>query len=252
MEWKDIGLKCIKEAIKAIEAADNSVMIDRDNILTKADIASQNAILKVINDSGKDCLFYSEELEKPKQFGKDRSVEVAVDPLDGSMDFLKGIRYFSGVGIILLKNRKPIYSFVGRLSDNNIFHCDEERAYLNGKPIKCGTEVRGKPYVCMWAPQKKILAELFPKLLKLKESEYIYNNGGMFHCCDMILGHYDSVGELDPCSFHELAGAFIAERAGAVLSGFDGKPINYDPRIKQAYVISRNNELHEKVLGCFR
>ncbi|MFC1731413.1 inositol monophosphatase family protein [candidate division KSB1 bacterium] len=248
----EIGKRCVEAALKAIEAAENAVLEDRENILTKADLDAQDAIIKVLEDSGKDCLLYSEELEKPKQFGKNSSIEIIVDPLDGSLNFLKGIKTSTGVGILILKNRKVLCSFIKKLSEDNMFHCDEHNAYLNGKMIKISREIKSKPYINIYAPKGDMLAVQFKKLFKLKDEAYIWNNGGMFHCGDMLLGKYDAVGESDNVPLHEFAGAAIVEKAGAILSTLDGKPVVYDPTVEQTYMASRNKELHEKIISCFK
>lgn len=253
MDWATVGQKCIKEAFVALSGSKTVRLLDNGiNPHTDADLISHAAIEKVLRDSGIPCELISEESDQMIALNGGGAARVIIDPIDGTAMFMRGEKYFSSVGMIIIENNQPAYSFVGDIVSGDIYYCDERFAYKNGGRIINPKETVSKPVLAGWAPYSPRMEKFFEKFSKLPKKEYLmFNFGAMLQCAKITDGRYDACFEIIPTKLQEFAGAIIAWRAGGEISTLEGEPILWDINVKQTMLVSRNKELHQKLLKFF-
>ncbi len=255
MNWAEIGKDCVNAAItelrklKTVKAFNNEL-----NIKTNADIISNNKIKQILTKSGVSCNLVSEEDEEViKINGGNDKVKVVVDPVDYTHFFFRGELSFCSVGLMVLIGGFPRYSFVGSISNNDIYHCDEKSAYKNGKNIVVPQKIQGKNIIIGYAPYKLRATRFINALADLTDGNYfIYNFGGLLQAAKIAEGRYDAYLEVRAESLHEFAAAPIVERAGGIISTLAGTPIEWNPKKKQTLLISRNRQIHMDILRQFK
>ena len=241
-ELFDICAKALQKAREAAILADNSVAQKRANIQTTADLVAEKEIIDHLRENKVSCTIYSEEQKEPLKLYGGR-YEIVVDPIDGSFMFLHGIKTFTSSAMIVLEDRKVKYAFVQSIVDTDLYYCDEEAAYLNGKRLVCDTKNIQEPYFITGYAGSKERASYVPKLASIPSSYYFLNDGGPKYSALVAANMIDAAVEFKPTKFQEFAGAFIAQKAGAYIATIDGAPIQMDPLSLQTMITSRSEKL---------
>lgn len=252
MEWKNIGIECIKTAIKEIRKIKEVKALNSEiNIQTNADLVSNKTIINFLKDKKVGCNLFSEENKNMLKIngGNDRIVFV-IDPIDNTHLYLRGELSFCSVALMILVNDFPRYSFVGDISNGDIYYCDDNFAYKNGQKIRVPSEIQGRNIILGWAPYKLRIERLFGNLSDLtKGNYYLYNFGGQLQTVKIATGNYDAYVEVRAETLNEFCGAAIVERAGGIVSTAKGKKIVYEPNKKQTLIIARNKKIHNDILN---
>ncbi len=255
MNWTEIGIGCINAAITALKEMKEVKALNQEiNVQTTADLRSNNAIISYLKKSKVKCNIYSEEeKEILKINGGDNKTIFVIDPLDNTLFFLRGEITFCSVALMILIDGTPKYSFVGDISNGNIYHCDEKSAYKNKEKIEVPTVVPGRSIILGWAPYKLRIERLFSNLTDLSEDKYyLYNFGGQLQAVKILDCSYDAYLEVRGETLNEFCAAVIVQRAGGVVSTLQGKPIVWDQTKKQTLIIARNKEIYEDILEKFK
>lgn len=253
MNWEKTGINCIKEAFRALkdvktaEAMDNSL-----NPHTDADLISHNAILKVLHDSGASCQLVSEESAERIIIGRGGDEIVVADPIDNTVFFSRGLMTTCAVSLFVIKGGEPVYSFVGDLATGNIYHSDPFEAFKNQKQIIAPKSTIGRPILSGWAPYAPRMEKFYENFCKLPQKEFlVFNSASILEHAMICDGYFDAGFHVTPTKLQEFAGAIIAWRAGGEISTMEGKPIVWDANVLQTMLVSRNKELHQKLLAAF-
>lgn len=184
------------------------------DIVTDADVDSENALKKFFAENFPSYGFVGEETEKNFVEGGRNWI---VDPLDGTREFSFGIPHFS-VSIALFEGKKVLLGVVYNPILNDFYHAELGKgAFKNNKRISCG--------------QKSVLRESLssgcfaysrPELAKFAYANKILliNYSPALDLCGVASGRIDSV-VYTFCNFADCsAGALIATEAGAVVTNF--------------------------------
>jgi len=251
MDLISIGKEAILEAMKTLESSPSEAIKFKGltkNIQTKADLQAEEAIINVLKKSGGNFSVFAEE-GGATEIGKNPEIEVYIDPLDGSSYFLVGHKRFCCSALMFVKNGKVLASFVGDLITKDIYHCNEEFAYLNDNKISFSSEKKGERYaVAIYATKDEAIKEKLPKLVDLaQEKILIYNNSGPLEQSFVATGQHDAVIDPIPINLWEYCGAAIAQRAGAIVTTAEGDPFKYE-NIKQTGITARNQEIYKMIL----
>ncbi len=250
--WAFIGDECIRRAMEALKKIKSVKLFDEGiNPHTDADLASHNAIADALRKSGISCNLISEESKEILEINGGGPDKIFTDPLDNTINFIRGDFSFCAVGLFVVRGGEPSYSFVGDLATGDIYHCDENYAYLNGKKLAIPKSREGRYIIAGWAAGGPRLKAFSDKAPNFPDKYRIFNYGQMLQSAKIILGQYDACFEILPTELSEFAGAIIAQRAGAVLSTLEGKPIIWRESNNQTMLVSRNKELHEELLCYF-
>ena len=119
-----IGKNCVASAMKELQKLETVKALNNErNIKTNADMASHNAVVRELERSGLSCVLYSEESKDAiKINGGDEKIQILLDPIDGTVFYLRGEIYFCGVGMLFLVSGNPSYSFVGDIASGDLYH----------------------------------------------------------------------------------------------------------------------------------
>lgn len=255
MDWKTVGIGCIKAAIKALkELKEVKALNDDINIQTNADLVSHQAIINFLKKRKVKCNVFSEEEKIPLEInGGNKEIIFVADPIDNTQLYLRGEISFCSVALMILIGGRPEYSFVGDISNGNIYHCNGKYAYCNDKPIRVPARVQGRNIILGWAPYQLRMERLFENLKGLTKGDYyLYNFGGQLQTVKIAIGSYDAYLEVRGETLNEFCAAVIVERAGGVVSTLQGKPVEWDPKKRQTLLVSRNNQVHQEILSQFK
>lgn len=128
-------------AIKAAKAAGiflakrediNVETLNGKDIKISSDRMSEKIIMDILRESGLPVL--SEEYGWSKRGGGEYWI---IDPLDGTINYYKGLAEMACVSIALWRDNKPVLGVVYRFMRDELFYGEEGNgAYLNGQPIK--------------------------------------------------------------------------------------------------------------------
>ncbi|MBN2095431.1 MAG: hypothetical protein JW727_05265 [Candidatus Aenigmarchaeota archaeon] len=251
-DWTEIGLRCVGQAMDALRKLKQVKTLDTGfNPHTDADLVSHGVILNTLQTSGISSDLISEEADGAIRINGGGPDKVFTDPLDGTINFMRGDLSFCAVGLFVASGGVPRYSFVGDLATGDIYHCDEKYAYVNGEKMALPEMIEGRYVVAGWAAGGPRLEAFLDKMRNLPTKYRMFNYGQMLQSAKISLGQYDACFEILPSRLSEFAGAIIAQRAGAKLSTLEGKPIVWEEGIKQTMLVSRSASLHEELLEIF-
>ena len=130
MDWVEVGQKCLTNAFKALRQARLDVL-DKDddhaavNVHTAADLDSQNAILKTLEEEKIPCCVVAEQSNEIISLNGGGGEQVIIDPIDNSALFARSETFFCAVGMFVVEKGFPTYSFVGDIATNDIYYCDK-------------------------------------------------------------------------------------------------------------------------------
>lgn len=114
---------------------EQNVRVDSDegkDIKVSSDKKSEEIIMDILSESG--ISIFSEE---SGFIGRDSDCFWVVDPLDGTMNYLRGIKDLAAVSIALWNDGEPILGVINRFNCGELFYGDDELgAYLNDYKIE--------------------------------------------------------------------------------------------------------------------
>jgi len=133
--------KEIKAAVEAVKGAGKILKKTRNKIVDSAvgkdiklltDKESEKLILDFLDGFGYSILSEEKGIED-----KESALVWIVDPLDGTMNYSKGMEELSCISIALWNKEKPILGVINRFMADELFVGEVGKgAVLNGKPIK--------------------------------------------------------------------------------------------------------------------
>jgi myo-inositol-1(or 4)-monophosphatase len=228
------------------------------DLVTEVDIASGVLIIETILAHEPDARFLIEEPPALEQTGAapgtlaDREVWV-IDPIDGTTSFVHGFPCFS-VSIALVSDGVPVLGVVHNAALGEVFHAIAgEGAFRDGEPIhaSAATTVAGSLLVTGFpydrgAPLTRQLA-VFADILR--DVHGIRRDGSAaIDCCHVACGRADGFWEYQLKPWDTAAGMLIAQEAGAIASGIDGRA--WDPTVGDIIVAAP--ALHGDLLARIR
>lgn len=221
---------------------------DPKNIVTSVDMAVNDFIVSKIRGTFPDHRIYSEEGN-----GNESESENlwAIDPIDGSANFARGIPHFA-VSIGLLKNGEPILGAVFNPVTNDLFSFTKGNgAFLNGKQIFVSkiTDL-SKAYVFFHAGRKKELHDWGGKsyAVLLEHARKALNfAGSSLDTCFVASGRIEAniYGTLSTLDIAAAIG--ILKEAGGIISNERGEEISY-PKEPQKIFMANDREILEQLL----
>ncbi len=219
---------------------------ERNNMATSADFASESLIVGRIRKSYPDSAVLSEEsyLETDLSSGS----LFVIDPIDGTHNFIQGIPLY-GVSIAHFSDGKPTAGGIYLAPQKMLFYAEKGKAAtLNGKRISVSNKARLEDFFLLCDSRLHTIDDqgYMPGVLRLERMSQhtrflgaaIYDMG--YVACGMADAEFDF--KLKPYDF--AAAAFIVERAGGVVTDFDGK--GWDLSTKQ--FLSSNGKQHQRIL----
>lgn len=217
-----------------------------NNLVTEADIASEDAIIQTIKASFPDHSILSEESGENISSGNYKWI---IDPIDGTVNFANGIPICC-VSIGVEYQGEMILGAVQNPFLNELFFAEKGKgAMLNGKKITVSQQaevkhscmVTGFPYQYIDEPNGPI--QIFEKLIK-KGIPVRRLGSAAIDLCWLAAGRFDAYYEHKLQSWDSAAGALMVEEAGGKVTDFLGNRYSvYQPKL-----LATNGKIHQQVL----
>ncbi|NQU77612.1 inositol monophosphatase [Candidatus Falkowbacteria bacterium] len=222
---------------------------DRDYV-TKADLASEKAILAHLNKDYPDYNIHSEEagiIDKKSDY------TFVIDPLDGSHNFVTGTPNFS-VAISLWQKEKVISNIVYCPITNRTFTCEKGKGvYLENQKLKVNNNPNIKKasvsYVGDYASTNEYMGDIVHKLYLLGFGRILANWSVALDYCTLASGKYEAIVN-DGSEIYDFGGGkLMAREAGAKITDFNGQEDLNDKN--NLFIASNGTDIHEKLLKIF-
>lgn len=220
------------------------------NLVTEADIASEQKVLGILKERFPDASVLGEESGESLGTGEDTKRRFIVDPLDGTTNFAHGYPVFA-VSIAYEEAGEIQAGVVYDPVRRELFTAARGRgAFLNGERLRVsGTAalaeallVTGFPYDLKDDVAKNLRS--FQKFMGV--SRAIRRDGSAaLDLCYLAAGRYDGFWEEKLGPWDTAAGALLVEEAGGRLSDFSGGPFHYS----QKAILATNARLHDAMLA---
>mgnify|MGYP001357259388 CR=1 FL=1 len=217
------------------------------DLVTKADIESENLIIKKIQKRFPQHSILSEERG---ELLSDSEYLWVIDPLDGTTNFAHNLPIFS-VSIALV--RKGIFTECGVVYNpaaKKYFYAEKNKgAYLNDTPIKVTSSktlsesllVTGFPY---------IHNDLYHQSFSIFKDFYDASQGvrrlgaASLDLCFVAMGRFEGFYEFNLKPWDICAGALIAQEAGAICSDWNNSPLPHSG----SRVLCTNGRIHDEMV----
>ena len=221
----------------------------RANLLTQADIESQEAILSIIQQSFPDHDYLAEE--KAARRTGSQYVWV-VDPLDGTTNYAHDYPAYC-VSIALLYRGAPIAAGVYDPSRDEAFLAEEGRgARLNGRPIRVTAVPRLKNSLLVTgfaydrAERSRYYIEFYRDFMT-RCHDVRRSGSAALDLAWIAAGRADAFWEFNLSPWDVAAGLLLVGEAGGRVSDFSGKPWQGLPAFGRQTLAS-NGLLHKEML----
>lgn len=217
------------------------------DIVTIADKECEEFLRRNLKENFPDIAFYGEE----GTYGnlQDYSRVFVVDPIDGTASYLHGYPFYcvsiglreAGVataGVVYLPYIHDVYTALkgqGALKNGKRVHVSAVDRFVDAIGA-CG-------FACVRGNLKPDTVELAGQMIRQLQG-FRRSGSAAIDLCHIAEGCLDLYWEFLLKPWDYAAGTLIAQEAGAIVTGFDGNPI--DDNIGQ--VLATNGRLHESML----
>jgi fructose-1,6-bisphosphatase/inositol monophosphatase family enzyme len=234
------------------------------------DTAAERAAVSALRRGGVRGTLLSEEAgETPLggQSGRADSgtepVYVIMDPFDGSMLYRRGIRahWFSALALYGRDERPRAAGVIDHISGEVVL-ADQAGAVSLGEPGGRAVSLRPSrattpdgAFLESYLMKPSFLYATATALRPLIErAKFILPNGGPAGFADVASGRIDVYLAWNEALTEVFSAIHIAERAGCVITHWDGSPVRFRPDIDAVYslVCSANPVLHREVLKALK
>jgi len=287
--WVELALELAGEAVNRVQKSSQKsgaeVVETRDSTTgsyrywdtetLRIDKEIEDFYIDQLAEKGIDAIVLSEEVGsykvEPRTAPKielDRPIFFVSDPFDGSLLYKRNIPafWFSALAIYTrpenVEIAEPLTAVVIDLASRMIYLCDIDQSY-EGVLDSWGKLVKKK---VLKPGNTKNLADAFLETYLMKphymyptteqfkflfnEVKFILPNGGPCGFCDVASGRIDIYFGFKQPHTDIYPGLAIAEKAGCVVSTFEGHPVKFDDQVEKRYnvICTANQVIHDKVL----
>lgn len=218
-----------------------------DDLVTEFDLASQRAIVDVIQKAYPDHGILAEEsLNQPP--GED-GFRWIIDPLDGTLNFVHGLPTYS-VSIAVEQNGQILVGVVFDPVSGECFTASRGGgAYRNDRPIRVSsTESLTKSLVATSFPTNvgRDAIEIEQFIEAVVRCRGIRRLGSAaLNLAYLASGHFDAYWATETHAWDIAAGMLLVQEAGGCFTGLSGEPIDLD---RPQFIAAATDRLHAEVL----
>lgn len=253
----------LKTAIKAAKEAGKILMkySGRDkgirfktssrDIVTKADVESNDKIISIIKKEFPDHAILSEETKPKENTLKSESLWI-IDPIDGTTNFAYSFPHYC-TSIAFQKDGKLIAGVVFDPVKKEMFCAEKGRgAFLNGRKIKTSNE--SKISQCLFGTDSHSNLDVRKKAFDvmknaaLKVRDVRHPGSAALDMCYVACARLDACWLGRPNAWDVAAGAVIVREAGGIATNVKGD----EWVIKHSNIVASNGRMHEDVLKLVR
>ena len=217
------------------------------DLVTEADLASEETILQIINTAFPDHKILAEE--RGVTLGTDQ-YEWIVDPLDGTTNYAHHLPEFS-ISIAFALEGNMVFGLVLSPVMGELFCATRgQGAALNGRPIRVSgiksvvdsLLVTGFPY-----DLPPVIRELMGRMERcLLAAQGIRRLGSAaLDLCYVACGRFDGFWEQNLAPWDTAAGMVIVQEAGGALTDFSGEPFT----VEKKEILATNGHIHNEMTG---
>jgi myo-inositol-1(or 4)-monophosphatase len=207
----------------------------RADLVTEADVASQNAVKEVLLGRFPTHAFLGEEESVGKEPHEVRPTPDAppmwvVDPLDGTSNYVHEVpAYCVSIGLVIAC--EPVVGVIYDPRQNELFAAAKGRgAFLNGRPIRVSTaKSLGESLLSTGFPadyQKQLRNLAAWQKLSANTQALRRTGSTALNLAYVAAGRFDGYWAYDNYPWDLAGGAILVTEAGGVLSTIDGAPFD--------------------------
>ncbi|MBN1644555.1 inositol monophosphatase [Candidatus Woesearchaeota archaeon] len=231
---------------------------NQSNIVTKADIDSEMAIIRIIEKKFPDHNIIAEETGFRD---KNSNFTWIIDPLDGTSNFSAGIPWF-GILICVLKDSKPVMAGIYLPFYDLLYFAEAGKgATKNAEKISVSKESDLKNVLMTYSldycediskteKESKIITKIVNNIRNLRATNCVVDfcytaDGRLGGCINQTTKIWDIV-----------APYLIIKESGGIITDIDGKDIKFDVN-KETYqknftIVGSNKMLHSKIMNLIK
>jgi len=227
---------------------------DPADLLTEVDLTVQKRFADALNQAFPDDALVAEEGSLSRLPDTPDGRAWVVDPIDGTYNFVRGMRPLFGVSIAFVEDGKTRCAGVAFPLDNRFFLASRNGgAWCDGRPLRV-SEINRLEEACVEID----FSVMEDRQMFMKRASNIMLRAGQIRCCGAAVGGICQVaaGESEAYIHMTLhpwdyaAAQLIAEEAGGMATRLDGSPLRVFDR-KQGVLIS-NGAVHRDILAIIR
>ncbi|OGS17752.1 MAG: hypothetical protein A3J70_03735 [Elusimicrobia bacterium RIFCSPHIGHO2_02_FULL_61_10] len=241
---------CLMDAAKAIEKARKAGLSikykGRNDKATSADLASESLIAGRIRKEYPGAKILSEESYAQKDLWHD--LLFVIDPIDGTHNFIQGLPVY-GISLALYSSGKPVAGGTYMIPQKELFYAEKGRdATLNGRRIRVSGTRRLEDFFLL-SDSRLHMVEEEGKLGQMVRLEGMsqhtrFIGATIYEMCYVAFGIADASLHFRIKPYDFAACAFIAEKAGAKVSDFEGRPWS----LSTQRFLASNGKQHSRIL----
>jgi len=215
--------------------------------VSKADIESENAIIRILESKFPE---YNIQSEESGEKIKTSECTWFIDPLCGSNDFIRGFKDF-GLSIALVKDGEVIIGVCCLPAQDELYWAEKgQGAFMNGKKISVSkiNNLDDSIITTHTSAKGKDLTQALNLIQKI--AGHYWKVPGSFPqaVCNLARGLSDIHVEHDVGPIHRLAATIIAVEAGGRASRIDGS----ESKIFDNEILVTNGLLHDKIVSILK
>lgn len=238
------GGDLLSSKLGSIQSVEKKGPID---LVTEADIGSEQCIIETIRTAFPDHAILSEESGESEGRSDFRWI---IDPLDGTTNFAHGLGLFS-VSIAFAREEEMMVGVVLNPMTRELFSAVRGRgAKLNGRPISVSTTrtladsllVTGFPY--NFKTIMDTVIRRFSRCLEACQGVRRLGSAAL-DLCYVACGRFEGFWEQNLHPWDTAAGMLIAQEAGAEVTDFNGG--TFSPFGKE--ILATNGRIHKEMIN---
>lgn len=197
----------------------------RHDLVTEADVQSENRIKEIISVAFPDDHILAEESHGGESLGDGRTW--IIDPIDGTTNFTHGVPFYA-VSIAFWVNRQPQSALVLGVAQDELFIAEKGKGtWLNGRQVKVSaTRQADAALIGTGFPYRDLsVIEDYMKVFDvlMRETHGVRRPGSAsYDMAYVACGRYDGFYEYALAPWDVAAGALLIREAGGVVTDWHG------------------------------
>ena len=199
------------------------------DVVTEYDRRVQQLLMDELRAALPDAHFFCEEMNEQEKLDSERLF--IIDPIDGTMNFVRGFHH-SCVSVAYAERGRVMAAAVYNPYMDEMFHAVRGAgAFLNGRPIRVAADDLAHSVVCFGTSPYRpdLAAKTFERARLLFEASLDVRREGTaeLDLCSVAAGRAGLFFEFDLSLWDYAAGVMIIEEAGGCCRTADGRPLPY-------------------------
>jgi myo-inositol-1(or 4)-monophosphatase len=236
--WLETAVTAARHGAEQLESWRSRFTVkekSRADLVTEADVASQNAVKEVLLGRFPTHAFLGEEESVGKEPHEVRPTPDSpptwvVDPLDGTSNYVHDVpAYCVSIGLVIAC--EPVVGVIYDPRQNELFAAAKGRgAFLNGRPLRVSTaNTLGESLLSTGFPadyQKQLRNLAAWQKLSANTQALRRTGSTALNLAYVAAGRFDGYWAYDNYPWDLAGGAILVTEAGGVLSTIDGAPFD--------------------------